>query len=44
MDQIESEEEVNYLLQLIDPYNTQQMTFSEVVHLFSSVRSLPNYF
>jgi Ca2+-binding EF-hand superfamily protein len=37
MKTIDKDEEINYLLQLIDPYNTQQMTFSEVVHLFSSV-------
>ncbi len=36
MDVIQNEEEVNYLLQVIDPYNNQQMTFSELVHLFSS--------
>jgi len=30
------EEEEDYLLQMIDPYNNQRMTFSEVVHLFSS--------
>jgi len=33
---IEREEEVQYLLQLVDPYNNQKMTFSEVVHLLSS--------
>lgn len=33
---IEREEEVDYLLQMVDPYNNQKMTFSEVVHLFSS--------
>lgn len=36
MDVISDEEEVNYLLQMIDPFNNQQMTFSELVHLFSS--------
>lgn len=36
MEVIQNEEEVNYLLQVIDPYNNQQMTFSELVHLFSS--------
>lgn len=36
MDVIDDEEEVNYLLQMIDPFNNQQMTFSELVHLFSS--------
>lgn len=36
MDVISEEEEVNYLLQMIDPFNNQQMTFSELVHLFSS--------
>lgn len=37
MNCIQNEDEVTYLLQLIDPYNNQQLTFSEVVHLFSSV-------
>lgn len=36
MDVIHNDEEVNYLLTVIDPYNNQQMTFSELVHLFSS--------
>ncbi len=36
MDVIHNEEEVNYLLTVVDPYNNQQMTFSELVHLFSS--------
>jgi len=36
MEVIDNEEEINYLLQIIDPYNNQQMTFSELVHLFSS--------
>ena len=36
MEVISDEEEVNYLLQMIDPFNNQQMTFSELVHLFSS--------
>lgn len=36
MDVIQDEDEVNYLLQMIDPFNNQQMTFSELVHLFSS--------
>ncbi len=34
---ISNDEEINYLLQVIDPYNNQQMTFSELVHLLSSV-------
>ncbi|CDW80904.1 UNKNOWN [Stylonychia lemnae] len=33
---IEREDEVQYLLQLVDPYNNQRMTFSEIVHLLSS--------
>jgi Ca2+-binding EF-hand superfamily protein len=37
MNVVESNEEVEYLLHMIDPYNNQQLTFSEVVHLFSSV-------
>jgi hypothetical protein len=36
MEVIQDEEEINYLLQMIDPFNNQQMTFSELVHLFSS--------
>lgn len=36
MDVIKDDDEVNYLLQMIDPFNNQQMTFSELVHLFSS--------
>jgi Ca2+-binding EF-hand superfamily protein len=36
MNVIEREEEVQYLLQLVDPYNNQKMTFSEIVHLLSS--------
>lgn len=36
MNVIEKEEEVMYLLQMVDPYNNQKMTFSEVVHLMSS--------
>ena len=36
MQVIEREEEVQYLLQLVDPYNNQKMTFSEIVHLLSS--------
>ena len=39
MEVIQNEDEINYLLQVIDPYNNQQMTFSELVHLFSSVSS-----
>jgi Ca2+-binding EF-hand superfamily protein len=30
------QDEVMYMLQMIDPYNNQRMTFSEVVHLLSS--------
>jgi hypothetical protein len=33
---VEREDEVQYLLQLVDPYNNQRMTFSEIVHLLSS--------
>ena len=33
---LETEEEVLFLLQAVDPYNNQRLTFSEVVHLFSS--------
>ena len=36
MQVIESDEELNYLLRVIDPYNNQKMTYSEIVHLFSS--------
>ncbi len=31
------EQDVSYFLQVIDPYNNKQMTFSEIVHLFSAV-------
>lgn len=34
--------EINYFLQVVDPYNNQQITFSEVVHLFSAVSLLSN--
>ena len=30
------EEEIMFMLQMVDPYNNQRMTFSEVVHLLSS--------
>ena len=33
---VEEEEEVNYLLGEIDPYNNNRMTYSEVVQLLSS--------
>ena len=33
---IESEEEVDYLLGKIDPYNLNKMTYSEIVQLLSS--------
>ena len=33
------QDEVAYFLQVIDPYNNKQMTFSEIVHLFSAVSS-----
>lgn len=36
MEVIETEEEVLFLLQAVDPFNNQKMTFSEVVHLLSS--------
>lgn len=36
MNVIEREEEVHYLLQMVDPYNNQKMTYSEIVHLLSS--------
>ena len=29
-------EEVSYFLQVLDPFNTQKLTFSEIVQLFSS--------
>ncbi len=37
-----SEEEINYFLQIVDPYNNNQMTFSEIVHLFSAVKLSPD--
>ena len=36
MQVIESKQEVNYLLKIVDPYNNQKMTYSEIVHLLSS--------
>ena len=31
------QDDVAYFLQVVDPYNNKQMTFSEIVHLFSAV-------
>lgn len=31
-----SKEDVSYFLQVLDPFNTQKITFSEMVQLFSS--------
>ena len=36
MQVVDTIEEVNFLLNHLDPYNNQKMTFSEVVHLLSS--------
>ena len=36
MQVVNSDEEVNFLLKHIDPYNNQKMTYSEIVHLLSS--------
>ena len=36
MHAVDTIEEVNFLLNHLDPYNNQKMTFSEVVHLLSS--------
>jgi hypothetical protein len=36
MEILEREDEVVYLLQMIDPYNNLKMTYSEVVHMLSS--------
>ena len=33
---IETLQEVQYLLRIVDPYNNQKMTYSEIVHLLSS--------
>ena len=33
---IQNEDEVNYLLSQVDPYNNNKMTYSEVVQLLSS--------
>ena len=33
---LNKEEDLIVLLQIVDPYNNQKMTFSEVVHLLSS--------
>lgn len=32
----DSDGEINYFLQIVDPYNNQQIIFSEIVHLFSA--------
>lgn len=31
-----SEEEITRFLEIVDPYNNQEITFSEIVHLFSA--------
>lgn len=31
MQVVESDAEINYLLKIIDPYNNQRMTYSEIV-------------
>lgn len=36
MNIVSSDEEIEFLLQAIDPNNNQKMTYSEVVHLLSS--------
>ena len=36
MNIVSSEEEIDYLLTAVDPFNNQRMTYSEVVHLLSS--------
>jgi Ca2+-binding EF-hand superfamily protein len=36
MEVLETEEEVLYLLNEVDPFNNQKMTYSEIVHLLSS--------
>jgi len=36
MQVIDNMQEVHYLLKLVDPYNNQKMTYSEIVHLLSS--------
>lgn len=36
MNVIDNEDEIQFLLHQIDPYNNQKMTFSEVVQLLSS--------
>lgn len=33
---LNKEEDLIVLLQIVDPYNNQKMTYSEVVHLLSS--------
>jgi hypothetical protein len=39
----QNQEDLEYFLEVIDPYNNQQITFSEVVHLFSSVSNFLNF-
>ena len=36
MSVLEREEELMFLLQMVDPYNNNRMTYSEIVHLLSS--------
>jgi Ca2+-binding EF-hand superfamily protein len=31
-----TDHDINYFLQIVDPYNNQEITFSEIVHLFSA--------
>ena len=35
---VDSHDDIETLLQIIDPNNNQQMTYSEIVQLLSSVR------
>jgi Ca2+-binding EF-hand superfamily protein len=33
---IDTQEEAAYLVQILDPFNNQKMTYSEIVHLLTS--------
>ena len=36
MNILSREDEIEYLLQVVDPFNNQRMTYSDVIHMLSS--------
>ena len=38
-----TKEDLNYFLQVLDPFNSQKITFSECVQLFSAHLALPSH-